>query len=284
MNYYHLEIAGIGFSLEVPNGVEETMEMEYQHFSLNSRREFSIKTTPSLPPILSKRRNPVHLEFSGSRIKLTKIDHFNLVLCRDAKQGHLAYNPLAGSTEKRVAPQSLRGAIKALWATLFTLTKGIALHASAIDCQGSGVAFLGRDEAGKTTAAHLMGDYPLLNDDFMGVDCTPKGSPILHATPFAFGPHKEPRRPHQVPFHLGCGLHHSTETELTALAQKERMQLLMGCIILPNSPHQVEEDVFKKAVGLTSALDWRTLRFSKTPEAVQKVITQQLGNRTLTPD
>jgi len=155
---------------------------------------------------------------------------------------------------------------------------GLVLHASAVETEERAVLFLGRSEAGKSTAAALAASRGslLLADDVIFVEVREGVEPRVHCLPIV-QKNEGMLRPHSATLAAMYSVSQSTVDAVDRLESHERLRQTMKATALFIRHPLYARPCFQLAEKLVCEVPLRALRFRDTP-AFWDVVHEDLSS------
>lgn len=143
---------------------------------------------------------------------------------------------------------------------------GLLLHASSVEAEGKAVLFLGRSEAGKSTAAALAASAgcSLLADDMIFVEVGKGREPRVHCLPIV-QKNEGVLRPHTAPLGAVYAVSQSEVDHVEPLSANRCFREIMKATVLTVREPIFSEHCLSLAHRLASQVQCGHLRFRKTP-------------------
>jgi len=143
---------------------------------------------------------------------------------------------------------------------------GLLLHSSSVEAEGKAVLFLGRSEAGKSTAAALAASAgcSLLADDMVFVEVGKGREPRVHCLPIV-QKNEGVLRPHTAPLGAVYAVSQSEVDHVEPLSASRCFREIMKATVLTVREPIFSEYCLSLAHRLASQVQCGHLRFRKTP-------------------
>ncbi len=170
----------------------------------------------------------------------------------------------SGKITMRRSIYSFDACLRVLYATLFSMNKGLLLHAAGIVKNTNAYLFAGPSGSGKSTSARLSSSIgTVINDEIVACDVSNRGLVAIYGTPFWGEMEDGPAFNTFSPLHAIYFLKKDVKCFKTVLSLEEALtRLLRCCCVFGNEPQDMEK-IMETAITIVNAVPVYELHFEK---------------------